>query len=182
MIDATLTMLPLPCSSIDPAASREQRKHPVRLTSITFCQSLRGSSVASIRAPVPALLTRTSIEPWVLRTTLKTLMIESSSETSISRLSSSKPLSPMDWTALRDSSRLRSPMTTLAPASKNLWAAASPIPLAPPVTNAVRSVKENCSMIFKSMMRIRFESFFAFQMMLNIIRSVMKYQQSKQEK
>jgi len=64
-MDATLTMLPgRPAAIIAFAASRQQRKTPVRLTSSTRVQSSRESSVGGPAAAVPALFTRMSMLPW----------------------------------------------------------------------------------------------------------------------
>ena len=54
-------ILPLPRASIGLPTAREQRKTPVRLTSITFCQPASGVSSGDAAQVVPALLTRMSI-------------------------------------------------------------------------------------------------------------------------
>src|SRR5260370_29286014 len=63
-IEATFTILPPPCSSIDGTAARQQRNTPIRSTPMTAPHSSGVYSHAGLAAPAtPALLTPTSSPP-----------------------------------------------------------------------------------------------------------------------
>src|SRR5260370_8021432 len=63
-IEATFTILPPPCSSIDGTAARQQRNTPIRSTPMTAPHSSGVYSHVGLAGPAtPALLTSTSSPP-----------------------------------------------------------------------------------------------------------------------
>src|ERR1700722_12566110 len=133
--EAVLMIEPLPCRCMYGIASLQQRKTEVRLTSCTRRQASRPvvRIESSSAGEMPALLKATSTEPNASWAAAKARATSAASLTSA--LTNRPPIcSAAAWPA----SWSRSTTTTLAPSDANRAPVASPMPLPPPVTTAVR--------------------------------------------
>lgn len=133
--DAVLMIEPRPCLRICFNAACEHRYTEVRLISCTFRQTSIPVSVmeASSVGDTPALLKAASTLPKVAAAVSKRFSTAAGSVTSVATNSP-----PTASAAAAPASAFVSAMTTWAPSEASRLAVASPIPLAPPVTTAVR--------------------------------------------
>src|SRR5258708_14332710 len=137
-IEATFTILPPPCSSIDGTAARQHRNTPIRSTPMTAPHSSGVYSHVGLAGPAtPALLTSTSSPPHL---DLASPTIFSTSpgfvtSTSRARVHSPPSLSRSLWSFTVAPSMSAS--TTHAPSAASLSLMARPMPRAAPVTSAV---------------------------------------------
>lgn len=91
--------------------------------------------------PMPALLTRMSIDPIDLTAAATMFFTCSPSEMSTQMAVAEPPISSIAFAVCRAESRLMSATPTTAPASANSNAISRPMPLPPPVTTAFNPSK-----------------------------------------
>src|SRR5919198_1798803 len=128
-----------PAARMIRAASRVQRKTPVRLTAMTFSHSASGMSTTSKGASTPALLTTRSRPPKASRASAKARATSSSTVTSIATGNARPPAASMASAIARASSTLpRWLMATAAPWAASSNAVPRPMPVVAPVTSARR--------------------------------------------
>ena len=129
---------------------------PHRFTSRRRSQLPSGPS-AVVGIPVPALFMSTSVPPKRSRTTLSRRTRSATRLTSISRAMTSSELPPVlraaratpaiSWRAFSRRSAPRSAMATRMPSEANFFAAARPMPEAPPVMTATApAVRAGCEL------------------------------------
>ena len=105
------------------------------------CHSASLVSMPVLRAMMPAALTTAFRRP-VRATVSATTRLQNSG----SLTSPTTAVAPMAWAVWLASAALASTTTTSAPASANSRAICAPMPLAPPVTRAVKSLKSNLTL------------------------------------
>src|SRR5580658_2894116 len=133
-------MLPLRCRYIWRSAARVVRNAPSRWMARSRFHSANGSSSSGATIWMPALLTSTSIRP---KTEIAAAMPDSTSDSLVTSIATAMTRSPelsSSSAAARAAVKLRSAITTQAPASAKVRAISLPIPLAAPVTTAVLSL------------------------------------------
>src|SRR6266571_9418675 len=141
LIDATLTMRPLPCATIARAAAWPHRKTPVRFTASTRFQCSSGSSRNACVPPIPALLTRTSSRPSFSSVRATSAVTSFASLTSVRWVSARLPRAASVSRATSAAARSTSARTTAAPSDASRSAIANPSPAAAPVTIATLPAK-----------------------------------------
>src|SRR5262245_49556144 len=134
-----LMMRPDFCGFMMFSASRQQRKAPVRLVSITFCQRLSGISSVGMPSVMPALLTRMSSRACRSTAALNRATTSASTVMSVGTASTAPPSCAISPATASSAARSRAAITTLAPSMAKARAMALPMPLLAPVTMATRS-------------------------------------------
>src|SRR5205085_2329246 len=138
IMEAVLTIVPLPCLSIWIISYFIHNHTPLRLMARTRSQvsSEHSCKGARGREPIPALLWAQSKRPYVSTVVLIMASTSTALETSTWTKIASPPFSVIIWTVCCPPSSFMSATTSFAPSRANIRAVARPIPEAPPVTNA----------------------------------------------
>src|SRR6266850_2424198 len=133
-----LTIAPPPALRIEDATARIPRYKPVRLTSITWCQTAGSVSSSSPKRTMPALLISTETGP---KASSAAATVAAQSLSFVTSRREKIAWSPSSSTSVRPSGSRMSAITTFAPSATKPRAWLAPMPRAPPVTITVRLSK-----------------------------------------
>lgn len=114
----------------------------------SFFQSAKGNSTNGLTIWIPALLTRTSILPYLAMTSAMPFSTSASLVTSIATAKASPPFALNSSAAEFAASMLRSAITGVPPSAAKRSAISLPIPLAAPVMIATLPVKRDILHLF----------------------------------
>jgi len=133
-MEATTTMRPSPCSTIEGTARRMQRNGAVRLRSSIRCHCSSVVFATEAEVPAPAFATKMATGPHSASIRSKSASTKAGSVMS----AGTTRVSPAQAVAVAVSSAtLRAVSATRKPSALSRWATARPIPRPAPVTSAM---------------------------------------------